>query len=102
MKINIKGKPYKVKFVENTFLSGDTPCVGIINYEKQEIKIANHDREQTPRTIYHELLHGFLKECGLNNYASDETLVDWFANNIQEINSCAAAMILKAKEGGKC
>lgn len=101
MKVNIKGKPYTVKLKEDTFISNDKAVWGLIDYNNSEISIATKEEKEIPYTVYHELIHGYLYECGLGCYAHDEVLVDWFARHIEEIDKSALSImeyILKNKK----
>lgn len=100
MKVNIKGKPYKVDFKKDTFTAEGRAVDGLVDYRKKEITIATINEDELPKIVYHELLHGFFHECGLECYAHDEILVDWIANNIQEINECALKIMQRIKAVG--
>ena len=43
-------------------------------------------RERYRQVIRHEIIHAMLHESGLNEYAHDETLVDWIALQFDKIN----------------
>lgn len=103
MKIEIKGKPYKVVLKDDTFISGDNAVWGCIDYNKKEISITTKEEKETPKTVLHELIHGYLYECGLTVYAHDETLVEWFARHFEDISKSAIEIVShieknKAKE----
>lgn len=84
MKTTIKGTPYNVEFVENAFMFDNQIAAGAFDYENKQIKVATHTWS-TERVLLHELTHAYFAECGLASYATDETLVDWFAMNAREI-----------------
>lgn len=97
MKVSIKGKPYEVKFKDDTFIFGDRAYCGLCDYEKQEITISTKYKNDTPKNIYHELTHAYLKESGLTNYAHDEVLVEWIAQNIEDIIQSGKEILKKVK-----
>lgn len=98
--MNIKGKEYKVKLKDNYFLSGDCAVLaGEIDYEEKEITIATHESEaQTKKYVYHELVHGYLHESGLTNYAHNEDLVEWIAQHIDDIAESGKEIMERVKE----
>lgn len=93
MQVNIKGKPYKVILKKDIFIDSSVAVDGLIDYEKQTISITTKYANEIPSLVYHELIHGYFKECGLDAYAHNEILVDWIARNIEEINKSAASVI---------
>lgn len=87
-KVNILGTDYICKFVTNS----DSPDLdgcggGITKFFKKQIIIntANDEIEDLKRIIRHEVIHAFLFECGLSDYASDEKIVDFLAYQIPKI-----------------
>lgn len=97
MKVNIKGKPYKVNFKDDTFIFGDRAYCGLCDYGKQEITISTKYKNETRKNTYHELTHAYLKESGLTEYANDETLVEWIAQNIEDIIQSGKEILKKVK-----
>lgn len=98
--MDIKGKPYKVELKDNYFVkdSGEA-LAGYIDYEDREITIAAHESEaQTKKYVYHELVHGYLKESGLTNYAHNEDLVEWIAQHIDEIVESGKEIMERVRE----
>ena len=90
MKLNIKGNEYDIIFENDVFLSSyknqilDGECSsidGTIRINK------NNDDYNLDRLILHEIIHAYFYECGLPYYSNDETLVNWIAQNIQDIYS---------------
>lgn len=93
MKINIKGKHYKLKLKNDTFINNSVAVDGIIDYRNKEISIVTKDEYAMPQIVLHELTHGYLYECGLEEYAHNEVLVDWIAKHIEDIAKSAAGVM---------
>lgn len=77
--VNIMGSPYKIKVLEdrNEFLN----FYGKTCFKEKEILLAqNKDLEEFKKTLFHELIHAYLGECGLAQYYNDEILVSWLEN----------------------
>lgn len=67
--VNIKGVDYEIKVIEkNDFIDGQ------IDYTNHILNIVKTTKENTKRTIIHELLHAYFHECGLPHY-DDEILI---------------------------
>ena len=90
MKINIKGNEYNIILENNVFLSDNKNQIldGECSSINGTIRInKNNDDYNLDRLILHEITHAFFYECGLPYYSNDETLVNWIAQNIQDIYS---------------
>lgn len=67
--VNIKGVDYEIKVIEkNDFIKGRT------DIQNHIVSIVKTTKEDTKRTIIHELLHAYFHECGLPHY-DDEILI---------------------------
>lgn len=82
--ITIKGQPYKLIVKDDYFLSEDNVCVGQANYSNNTI-IVSLSSIDWQKTLLHELYHCFFRECGLMEYKSDETLVEWLAQTFEQV-----------------
>lgn len=92
--VNILGMPYTV--CSSTDLM-DTGLDGECCYYSKRIKIrpwskmlddTASDLEKQSRyreVVRHEIVHAFLYESGLSEYAQDEQLVDWIAMQFPKI-----------------
>lgn len=89
MKINVLGTEYElitdVKEVDDENLSDND---GYIDYQARKIIIVEMNNEPNGTSniksywqdvVRHELIHAFLYESGLPEYATDEILVEWIA-----------------------
>jgi len=96
MRVDILGTEYNVAKMHMEEEDGYT------NYLLKEIWI---DPECVffERTLRHELIHAFLWESGLSEYAYDETIVDWMALQFEKIEKAyerSVQEIHKSKEVG--
>jgi hypothetical protein len=102
--VNIKGKDYKLIKTKGAFQYDDCNLAnGEMDFIKKQIKV-NCCQEyaiEISETLTHEIIHAFLKECGLERYSNDETLVEWFAMTFDEIIECRNKAIKELKIGGK-
>ena len=98
-KTNIKGTNYSVKLNNDLLILDDSLCVGLCDKQNKEITISKKNYEfRKDVTIRHELIHAFLYESGLANYSSDETLVDWMAFHIPQIEKVFNEIKTKIKQ----
>lgn len=99
-KVNIKGKQYAVEIEDNYFIKDNGEALaGYIDYEERVITIATPEGDaQTQKYIYHELVHGYLKESGLTGYAHNEDLVEWIAQHIDEIAASGKEVMEHVRE----
>ena len=61
---------------------------GLTNVRDKAINISNDildDIDRTIQVLKHEITHAILYECGLEQYAKDELLVDWIAHKTLQI-----------------
>lgn len=86
MKLNILGTKYNYKLVNKDFDKLDGSA-GICRFFDKEIFISKDNDEVSDinRIIRHEIIHAFLFESGLPEYATDEKIVDWLAYQIPKI-----------------
>lgn len=92
-KIKIKGKTYKIQFVDCLDL-----CCGLTNVETKTISIDNNlEKGTTFEAIVHELIHAYFYECGLDEYFNDEKLVTFIARHFFDVNK-AFAIILERNQ----
>lgn len=77
----IKGTKYTLEFFkESRNYSGET------NFIEKTVSVeALQSKYELKKIIYHELLHAYFYECGLIQYAKDETLVYFLENMLFEI-----------------
>lgn len=95
--INILGTDYILN--RNVDANNDGNLIkadGYVDYQTKEIFVSEF-HEDVPgqvkdikryerHVVRHELLHAFLYESGLTNYADDEQLVEWLAVQIPKVN----------------
>lgn len=99
--IDIKGTHYDLIFSSNYIINGSDVCDGLTDVLNKYIELSfQTDNKLIEKTIYHELIHAFLYECGLSKYYDDEVLVDWFASQFKNIDE-KAKEILRVFKGGK-
>ena len=101
MTLNIKGVKYTISFKDKPFAEGGFSCVldGCCDYDQKEIKIRKiEDKARLLNVISHELFHAYLYECGLDDYASNETLITWLGNHFAAISTGALEIFNKTKE----
>lgn len=95
MKINVLGTTYTIK---SDVKRADDPILadadGYIDYSTKEIivEVLKPDvdtfkdmKAYKNKVIRHELVHAFLYESGMSDYAGDETIVDWLAIQVPKI-----------------
>ena len=93
MEIEILGTVYTIYETDHI----DTGIDGECNFYSKTIRIRSvnsllddgtpeEKRERHRQVIRHEIIHATLYESGLNEYAHDETLVDWIALQFDKIN----------------
>lgn len=89
-KINILGTEYDFKITTEKEDIKLCDIDGYCDAYKKQIVVSDDYNENDPKNIgdfdsfkakvkRHEIIHSFLLESGLKNYASDEVLVDWIA-----------------------
>lgn len=90
--VDIKGEPYRVTVCDKVERNGEL-CAGVCDVEAKELLydkgLGEHD---IGRVIRHELIHAWFYECGLTEYYSNETLVDWIASQMSRIEETAKAV----------
>ena len=95
MKVDILGTEYTIVEKEDERFEA-LDAVGFCEWWTKEIYIKK-GIEETNETmkgldrfkenvIKHEIVHAFLFESGMQNYESDEQIVEWIARNIEKIN----------------
>lgn len=83
IKINIKGQPYIIRYVNNLY--GHS---GVTNTANKYIHIQEtEDAYELQKTIIHELIHAYFNECGLIEFSVNEILAYWFESHFQNINN---------------
>lgn len=82
--ITIKGTKYKIKFVNKAFEFNNTLADATCDAVNKVITINKNCRD-LKQVIRHELVHAYFNECNLPCYSTDETLVDWIAYIIPDI-----------------
>lgn len=88
MKLNILGAEYDYIETENEFDERlENSFGGITKFYKKQIVInTNNDiKADIERIKIHEIIHAYLHESALSEYATDETLVDWIAFQLPKI-----------------
>lgn len=90
--VDIKGESYKVTVCDKVERNGEL-CAGVCDVETKELLYAKSLGEHDiGRVIRHELVHAWFYECGLTEYYSNETLVDWMASQMSKIEETAKAV----------
>lgn len=84
-RINILGTTYTTHVVSTKDIDNHA---GMCEFYKKKISICNDfdDIEDKQRVIRHEILHAFFHESGLNEYADNETLVDFIATQFPKLH----------------
>lgn len=94
--VNILGTEYSIK-VDNALEK--TSCDGLCNeYDKSitirsvGVMLCDDDSAETKKKRYnevlrHEVIHAFFSEAGLDDYSSNEQLVNWIAIQFPKILS---------------
>lgn len=85
-RINICGVSYSIRLSTAPKDSELTDSRGYCDFLHKKIVINADDiKEQKLETTRHEILHAFFGECGLTEYGSDETLIDFLAMQLPKI-----------------
>jgi len=90
MKVNVLGTEYTISeksqkedalLIENDgyFDAGTKDIVIANDLDDGSIYVSENLNVTIQRIKRHELIHAFLHESGLNNYCTNETIVDWMA-----------------------
>lgn len=92
MKVNILGTEYEIRYLKESEYEKLKICDAnglaelyakelIINSEIDDGsgKVFANFKEFEKKVIRHEIIHAFFHESGLEDYTSDENLVDWLA-----------------------
>lgn len=100
--IEVAGVPYSYEIGTRKETGLSTKCVGSHFPWSHSVKVACDvftdevspaERENALQEVSrHELAHAFLRECGLDEYASDETLVTFLAINAERMVSLFRAV----------
>ncbi len=106
--VNILGADYELIVdhdEENTKLDR---ADGYIEYWSKKIVFApcKHDKltaeradQYAAKLVRHEVVHAFLHECGIEEYARDERLVGWIAHHLPKLKvACDAAELAVVDE----
>ena len=100
--VNILGTDYTIRGVRNKtedvrldLLDANAVCEPytkeiILKDIPPDLRNVNDLGEYERKVLRHELVHAFLHESGLSSYESDELLVEWIA---QKVNQMADVMI---------
>lgn len=89
-KTQIKGCNYKIYVTSADNQNLNFTASAMIQCDSKQLDIILPiDSEDLLKTTLHELVHGYLYECGLKEWCCNEILVDWFANHIEQIYKSA-------------
>lgn len=86
-KIRIGSVDYTVEKTDEYLKLDQDQCAGIIDFEKQSIKIANnvqHEQRQE-QTFLHELIHGIVHEYHVDFEDDEEKIVDTIALGLHQV-----------------
>lgn len=85
VKVNIKGRDYKVILKQELFGDEGQHLSGCSWFKLKKIELVRDDvtKEETIMTIIHELTHCYLYECGTDNL--DEDIPIWLEVNFLQI-----------------
>ena len=98
LKVNVKGTEYDLYFKESNFLSEGYNVQGVTNQADKTITVRiDLDNYSEEMLVRHELTHAYLHQCGMLDYCSDETLVDWLSKIIPEIEHSTQEVMQKIK-----
>lgn len=87
-KVRIGSSDYSVRLSNETLIVDRQECKGMIDYEFHKIKI-NHevqDKQGQEQTLFHELVHGIIRERNLDLQNSDEeTIIDEIVLGLHQV-----------------
>lgn len=98
-KIIIKGQPYQV-----TFFNEEERYKGRTSFENKVIELyKEEDKKELQKTIIHELFHAYFYECGLIEYAVDETIMYFIEHVFHDLvdNANKICKMAKAVKNGR-
>lgn len=96
-KVNILGTDYTIREVMNKtedvrldLLDANAVCEPytkeiILKDIPNDVRYVNDLESYKKKVLRHELVHAFLHESGLSSYESDELLVEWIAQKMQQM-----------------
>jgi hypothetical protein len=95
MNYNVLGTDYEIKLIKEEQIE-DFPDLpedsdGYCNYYTKEIVVVRDENESNGHDLYvsqvirHELIHAYLFESGLHDYANNERIVDWLAIQLPKL-----------------
>lgn len=94
--LDIFGTTYKLYLFDY-----DCDYYGSTDFEKKRILIDCHlDYDKLVETLIHELMHAHFFECGLECYASDETLIKCLGRWFLGVNNRVAGLVYLINKAG--
>ena len=105
--VDVLGQKYKIIFVtkeEMPMADGECDFFAKTIKVRRFLDILEGERVENAikhlnMVLRHEIMHAFFYESGLSEYAYDETLVDWFANQFPKIAMCSNAFDVHKSAG---
>ena len=92
--VNILGQSYRIEFLAENKDSKFEDVDSYIDHTIHLIRVAflQPDKDSVQdlatyakKVMRHEIVHAFLSESGLDNYSSDEVLVQWMAAQLPKM-----------------
>lgn len=86
LKVNICGVCYQISQATAKNDSEIKQDYGYCDFVDKKIVLnARNSKRQNRKTLRHEITHALFYECGLSEYAYDETLVDYIAIQLPKL-----------------
>lgn len=85
--IRIGSVDYTVEKTDEYLKLDGKQCLGIIDYEKQTIRIANNlqHKQRQEQTFLHEVVHAITREFKIDFNEEEETIVDKLALGLHQV-----------------
>ena len=86
-KVKIDGMEYQVIQTDETLTNDNKVCRGIIEYEHRIIKLNTlcQDEQGMKRTLFHEIIHGIVRERNFDFKADEEMVIDELAKGFYNL-----------------
>lgn len=100
IKLKIKGSNWTMKFIDGFDVAEESERVGLTNFNDHIIWIEIRKTDLMLKTIVHELVHAILYECGISEYADEETVFALETMGVELIHRCGdiKAYLIKSCE----
>lgn len=103
-KVKIDGMEYQVIQTDETLTNDNKVCRGIIEYEHRIIKLNTlcQDEQGMKRTLFHEIIHGIVRERNFDFKADEEMVIDELAKGFYNLLNDNPVMFLGKAEAKPC